>query len=104
MTILEFFNLKRSKGWLLVIILLLISPIFGVILADMVGYHEPLDLVAENFGLEDKSTEFNWTPFYDYNVPGLPSWLGYIISGFIGILFIGILSYIIRVAYRGKSR
>jgi len=36
-----------KKALIIIIILLLISPVFGVVLADMVGYHEPLDLAAE---------------------------------------------------------
>ncbi|RLE74139.1 MAG: cobalamin biosynthesis protein, partial [Thermoprotei archaeon] len=61
-----------KKAIILTFILVIISPIFGVILADMVGYHEPLDLAAESLGLEDISEETNWTPFFDYTVPGLP--------------------------------
>ncbi|MEZ0248832.1 MAG: PDGLE domain-containing protein [Thermoproteus sp.] len=67
----------------LLLILLLISPIFGVWLANIVGYAEPLDHVAEALGLNESSIE--WTPFKDYTVPGLPDWVGYIIAGLMGI-------------------
>ncbi|OYT28115.1 MAG: cobalamin biosynthesis protein [Thermofilum sp. ex4484_82] len=77
-----------KKAIILTFILVIISPIFGVILADMVGYHEPLDLAAESLGLEDISEEINWTPFFDYTVPGLPDVIGYIIAGFIGVFIV----------------
>lgn len=73
-----------SKRYLiLILILLLISPIFGVILANAVGYAEPLDHVAEMLHLNESS--INWTPFADYTVPGLPDTVGYIIAGAIGV-------------------
>lgn len=73
------------RAFFLIVILVLVSPVFGVILADMVGYHEPLDLAAEALGLEDKNEEINWTPFIDYTVPGLPNPIGYVLAGFIGV-------------------
>lgn len=76
---------SRWKPILAVCLLVLVSPVFGVILADMVGYHEPLDLAAETLGLKDRTEEVNWTPFLDYTVPGLPDTLGYIVSGVIGV-------------------
>lgn len=81
-----------KKALLLIIILIVISPIFGVVLAEAVNYHEPLDVAAEELGLEDLTEHFNWTPLLDYTVPGLPNTIGYIIAGFIGtgiILLIG---------------
>jgi hypothetical protein len=64
-------NLFKSKrAWIAITVMLILSPVFGVILADMVGYHEPLDLAAEIAGLRDVSEEVNWTPFFDYSVPG----------------------------------
>jgi len=82
-----------SKPILITIILVIISPIFGVILADLVGYHEPLDVAAEKLGLQDISENINWTPFFDYSVPGLNPIVGYIISGFIGIAVIISIGY-----------
>jgi len=82
-----------SKPMLITIILVIISPIFGVILADMVGYHEPLDVAAEKLGLQDISENINWTPFFDYTVPGLNPIVGYIISGLIGIAVIISIGY-----------
>lgn len=84
-----------SSGWVfhkktmvLILTLIVISPIFGVLLADMVGYHEPLDVAAEALNLPDLTELINWTPFLDYTIPGLPAEVGYIISGFIGVLII----------------
>jgi len=77
-------NVSR-KALIVMLILIFISPIFGVILADMVGFHEPLDLAAEALNLPDFTEDINWTPFLDYTVPGLPSEVGYVIAGIIGI-------------------
>lgn len=94
-----------SKRFILLLsILILISPICGVILADMVGYHEPLDLAAESLGLQDLSEQINWTPFYDYSVPGLPAEIGYIISGFIGVAIILIIGYLGRIMLGEKKK
>ncbi len=84
--------IQNRRVLYLIIGLLIISPLFGVILADIVGYHEPLDETAEMLGL--KELEFNWTPFYDYSVPGLPPEIGYIIAGLIGILVIWGICYL----------
>jgi cobalt/nickel transport protein len=85
-----------SKRSILVIILLLIlSPGFGIILTDLVGYHEPLDIVAEKLGLRDLNSEINWTPFIGYNVPGLSPIIGYIISGAIGITLIFLIGLLL---------
>jgi cobalt/nickel transport protein len=87
---------RRAIG--LAIFLVLVSPLFGVFLADMVGYHEPLDVAAEVLNLQDLTESINWTPFMDYTVPGLPAELGYIISGFIGVGIIFGLGLILRRA------
>ena len=79
-----------------VIVLIIVSPVFGVILADAVGYHEPLDVAAEMLNLEDITEDINWTPFLDYTVPGLPDVLGYIVSGFIGVGVILGLGYVLK--------
>lgn len=96
--------LKITKNTVVIIaLLLLVSPVFGVYLADMVGYHEPLDIVAERIGLEDINEKLNWTPFLDYTVPGIPDVLGYIISGVIGVLSILIVGYILVRISSGKE-
>jgi len=91
-----------KKALIIIIILLLISPVFGVVLADMVGYHEPLDLAAEALGLEDISEDVNWTPFFDYTFPGLDPITGYIISGLIGILIIIAIGWLMYKLVSGR--
>jgi len=88
--------LKFRKALMLTLILVFISPIFGVILADMVGYHEPLDVAAESLNLPDLTDVIKWTPFLDYTVPGLPDEIGYIIAGIIGISIILGIGFIIN--------
>ncbi len=92
-----------KKALIAIIVLVLISPLFGVILADIVGYHEPLDVAAEKLGLRDISEEIDWTPFYDYTVPGLPDTIGYIVAGFIGVgIILGIGYLLLRIAGKKK--
>lgn len=69
-------------------LLIFMSPLFGVILADTMGFHEPLDLAAKILNLQDLSETFNWTPLFNYKIPSLPPEVGYIISGFIGVILI----------------
>ena len=64
-------------------ILVIISPLFGIVLAEKVNYHEPLDVAAEKLHLHE--LDIYHTPFNDYQVPGLPPTIGYIVAGFIGI-------------------
>ena len=84
------------------IILTLLSPICGVILADLVGYHEPLDVAAETIGLEDISEQINWTPLFDYGIEGIPAEIGYIISGFIGLGIILGVGYLLLAGIKTK--
>ncbi|MEM1547174.1 MAG: PDGLE domain-containing protein [Candidatus Methanomethylicia archaeon] len=83
-----------KKALIITLILVVISPIFGVVLADIVGYNEPLDLAAELLNLQDLTENINWTPFLDYTVPGLPAELGYIVSGLIGISIILAIGFV----------
>ena len=76
---------ERYRGVILAVVaLVIISPLFGIILAEKVGYHEPLDVAAEKLGLAEKEIA-EWTPFSDYTFPGLPDTLGYIAAGFLGV-------------------
>jgi len=77
-----------KKALAVSLILVFVSPVFGVVLADMMGFHEPLDLAARSLGLQDWTESFNWTPFLDYTVPGLPAEVGYIVAGLLGIAVI----------------
>jgi cobalt/nickel transport protein len=76
------------KPLIFIVIIILVSPIFGVILAEIVGFHEPLDIAAEKVDLHDLSKDMNWTPFFDYTIPRLSPEIGYIISGLLGITII----------------
>ena len=87
---------RFQARWIILPILLLISPIFGVVLADKVGYHEPLDVAAETLNLPDLTDDLNWTPLLDYTIPGLPPSLGYIIAGLIGVVIILSIGLIIE--------
>lgn len=87
--------LSFKKTLIIALILVVVSPIFGVVLADVFGYHEPLDLAAELLSLQDLTENINWTPLLDYTVPGLPAELGYIVSGIIGVAIILAVGFII---------
>jgi len=93
-----------SKAWILTIVIILISPIFGVYLADLVGFHEPLDIAAEALGLPDWSEDINWTPFFDYTVHGLSAEMGYIVSGIIGVAAILAISVAITRVLKKKEK
>ncbi len=72
------------RSYLAIIILLLISPLFGVIGANIVGYKEPLDVAAELVGIEE--SEPIWSGIFpDYTITGLPDEIAYIIAGFVGV-------------------
>lgn len=80
----------RYKLLLVITILIIISPLFGVLLAERIGYHEPLDVAAEKLGLKEVSLYH--TPFEDYTFPGLNPVAGYMLAGLLGtgiILAIG---------------
>lgn len=90
---------------LLLAVLLLVSPVLGVYLAELVGYHEPLDIAAELLGLEERGGDFYQTPFRDYTVPGLPAALGYIAAGAIGVTLILAVGYaVLLLSKRGRAR
>ncbi len=92
---------RHRRALIITVLLVLVSPVFGVVLAEMVGYHEPLDVAAEKLGLPDKTSELNWTPFLDYTVPGLPETLGYIVAGLLGIaVILGLGALLHRLAAR----
>ena len=75
------------KVLLAIVLIVLISPLFGVIGAELVGYHEPLDVAAEKIGLEE--SEPLWEGIFpDYSVPGLPATIGYILAGLVGVFLL----------------
>lgn len=87
--------LRFKKSVLVILALILVSPVF-LVLSDLVGYHEPLDVAAEALGLPDLTESINWTPFLDYNVPGLPATVGYVIAGILGISIVLGLGLLLR--------
>ncbi len=90
---------KYKRPLVLIVVLLAFSPVFGVILAERVGYHEPLDVAAEKLGLREWDLP-EWSPFPDYTVPGLPDTVGYVLSGLVGVALIIALG----LALSGKGR
>ncbi len=92
--------LERYRGTLLALtVLIIISPVFGIILAEKVNYHEPLDVAAEKLHLHE--LDIYSTPFSDYQVPGLPPTLGYIVAGFIGVAVILAVGYLAARRMKG---
>ncbi len=85
--------LKHRRALLATLAMVAVSPLFGVYLAGLVGYHEPLDIAAELLHLNETTEEVNWTPFLEYTVPGLPDWLGYAVSGLLGVAVVLALGY-----------
>ena len=78
------------------LITIAVSPVFGVILADIIDYHEPLDIAAEALHLPDLTESINWTPFIGYTVPGLTAETGYFVAGLMGVGVILGLGYIFK--------
>ncbi len=68
----------------LILALVLVSPLFGVVGAGIVGYHEPLDLVAGMIGLGGGNQVWRGL-LPDYTFPGVPDVVGYALSGLIGV-------------------
>lgn len=92
-----------TKRYLILLLaLVLMSPIFGVWLDDIDGYAEPLDHLGDALGLKDITDEWNWTPFKDYTVPGLPNWAGYMTAGLIGIAVFVALTLFLERRREGK--
>lgn len=96
--------IRSRRAWITIVALLIVSPVFGVMLADAVGYREPLDVAAEAVGLRDVSEEITWTPLFDYRVPGLPDEVGYAVSGAIGVLAIVAVGCAMLRASEAKGR
>lgn len=72
------------RSYLAIIFLVLISPVFGVIGANLVGYREPLDVAAELIGMEEPEPIWSGV-FPDYTIPGLPDEVAYVVAGLAGV-------------------
>jgi len=82
------------KALFFIVGIIILSPIFGIILAHKTGYHEPLDLVIEKLQIPERPILEIPSLFKDYSVPRLNPIIGYILSGLTGvviILFIGLV-------------
>ncbi len=90
------------RALLIIVLLVIVSPLFGIVLAGLVGYHEPLDVAAEKLGL--KEVDIEWTPFTDYTIPGLPDTIGYIAAGLLGVGIIMGLGYVLNIIFSGKKK
>ena len=88
--------MPTRKAWTIIVLLVIVSPIFGVILADKIGYHEPLDVAAEKLGLSEKDIGYH-TPFEDYTFPGLGPVTGYIAAGILGIIVILVIGKLLEL-------
>ncbi len=87
------------RSYLVVGIMILLSPIFAY-LAEIVGYSEPLENVAEMLNVEEKTIYSGIMP--DYTIEGLNPYLGTAIAGAFG----AVLTYIFArgvVRLAGKS-
>jgi len=95
--------IKSKKVWIAIAIMLVASPLLGVVLADVVNYHEPLDLAAEIVGLRDVSEKITWTPFFDYSIPGFPAEAGYVLAGALGVAVIVAIGYVVMKAVETRE-
>jgi hypothetical protein len=88
-----------SRKFLIFLFLLLVlSPIFAYA-AEIVGYSEPLENVAEMLGVEENQEYEGLLP--DYSVPGLDMFSGTFISGVVGSLIVLGMAYgLAKVASR----
>ena len=72
-----------KKFWIVLGVLIILSPLFAYA-ADLVGYSEPLENIAEKLGAEEKTLYEGILP--DYSVPGLDMASGTLISAVVGAL------------------
>jgi hypothetical protein len=71
------------KFWFVLGVLIILSPLFAYA-AELVGYSEPLENIAERLGVEENPIYEGILP--DYSVPGLDMFSGTLISAVIGTL------------------
>lgn len=76
-------NSWLQKGILGLVILVLLTPVFGWA-AGAVNYAEPLENAAEAAGATTAATTMHPGLFPDYSVSGLDSSLGTLVSGIVG--------------------
>jgi hypothetical protein len=74
-----------KKGLGFILFLALLSPFFGM-MADMVGYSEPLENIADHLGAEEETIYKGFLT--DYTVPGIDVNIGILISAVVGSLVV----------------
>ncbi len=72
-----------KKFWIVLGVLILLSPLFAYA-AELVGYSEPLENVAEKLGVQENPIYEGLLP--DYSVPGLDMFSGTLISAVVGTM------------------
>jgi len=88
-----------KKFWVVLGIMIVLSPLFAYA-AELVGYSEPLENVAEMLGVEEKTLYEGIFP--DYSVPGLDMASGTLISAIIGTLItLGLAFAVAKAISRG---
>jgi|Deesub1362B_J571_1020462.scaffolds.fasta_scaffold00275_18 hypothetical protein len=70
-----------KRFWIALGVLIILTPLFAY-LAEIVGYSEPLENVAEMLGVEDDQEYTGILP--DYTVPGLDMASGTLVSAVVG--------------------
>ncbi len=83
-------SISRMPGWvkkalLFILLIAVLSPFFGI-MADRVGYSEPLENVAEKHEAEEKTVYEGLLP--DYTVPGLNINIGTLLSAIVGTFIV----------------
>jgi len=86
----ERFPVPRRAA-LAVLALVLAAPVFGLA-ATATGYTEPLTIAAEATGASSEATHAGPTTLADYAVPGLPSPVGTLLSGLLGVAVVFVVA------------
>ncbi|MCR8454137.1 MAG: PDGLE domain-containing protein, partial [Crenarchaeota archaeon] len=90
---------KRSL--IILLVLIVATPLFAYA-AEIVGYSEPLENLAEEFGAEENPLYHGLFP--DYTIPGVDPYIGTIISAVVGTLVtIILIVLILKAMLRGKT-
>jgi hypothetical protein len=72
-----------KRFWAFLALLVALSPLFAFA-AEIVGYSEPLENIAEKLGVQEKNVYGGILP--DYSVPWLDMASGTLISAIVGVL------------------
>ncbi len=90
-----------KAGYIAIIIMILLAPVFAY-LAELVGYAEPLENVAEMLNVEEKPIYSGILP--DYTVEGVNPYIGTLISGAVGALLTFLLAGgVIKLARKSRK-